>query len=119
MTEQTKVFTADIAERAVRIEGTPERTKAERPRRYSVTEKYRDDRAAVWTARLGRAVAVEVVSPQEHGMWDTDLLRKALAEHAGVSVDQVRPVRARNDVQVAPRVWEVVPAKEDGEQLAL
>ncbi|MFF5019435.1 hypothetical protein [Streptomyces sp. NPDC001165] len=110
-------FTEEVNAFTLHTEGSPGRAKAERPSRYSVTEKYRADRAAVWTARVGRTVAVKVVSPQERGMWDTDLLRKALAEHAGVSVGQVRPVRARNDVQVAPRVWEVAPAEEHREAL--
>ncbi|MCX4799627.1 hypothetical protein OG497_37870 [Streptomyces sp. NBC_01242] len=78
------------------------------PTRYTVTEKFQADQAAMWTARVGRSVAVKVVAPREHGMWDTDMLRKALAEHAGVSVENVRPRRTPSDRQVAPRVWEIV-----------
>jgi hypothetical protein len=80
--------------------------------RYTVTERFDADQAAVWTARAGRRVAVTVIAPKEHGMWDTDLLRKALAEHAGVSVENVRPRRTPSDRQIAPRVWEVVLPEE-------
>jgi hypothetical protein len=79
----------------------------ERPDRYTVTEEYKADRTAVWTARVGRTVAVRVECPQERGMWDTDVLRRALAEHAGVDVDNIRPVRARSEITVAPHTWEV------------
>jgi hypothetical protein len=80
--------------------------------RYTVTERFDADQAAVWTARAGRRVAATVVAPKEHGMWDTDLLRKALAEHAGVSAENVRPRRTPSDRQIAPRVWEVVLPEE-------
>lgn len=89
------------------------------PTRYTVTEKFQADQTAVWTARVGRSVAVKVVSPQENGMWDTDLLRKALAEHAGVEMEHVRPRRTPSDRQVAPRVWEVnAPQAEEAAPVA-
>jgi hypothetical protein len=82
--------------------------------RYTVTEKFTPDQTAVtWTARTGRTIAVKVDAPQEHGMYDTDVLRRALAEHAGVDVKNVRPVRqGRRDYGISPRVWEVTPQEE-------
>ncbi|MET7363199.1 hypothetical protein ABZS76_32845 [Streptomyces sp. NPDC005562] len=90
------------------VKAAPVAGTEERPSRYTVTETFRDtDNAAVWTARVGRTVAVTTVAPMDLGMWDTDLLRKALAQHAGVTMECVRPVRARSEIAVAPRVWEV------------
>jgi hypothetical protein len=90
--------------------------------RYTVTEKHQADDSVLWTVREGRKVALKVEAPQERGMWDTGLLRKALAEHAGASEDQVSPVRGRKDTQVAAHVWEVrvpeaapAPLVADGE----
>lgn len=88
--------------------------------RYTVTEKFKGaDQAAEWTARTGRTVAVKIEAAREHGMWDTDLLRKALAEHAGVSVEDVRPRRTPSDRQVAPRVWEIVRPEAEEEAPAV
>lgn len=76
--------------------------------RYTVTEKFTTDQSTVtWIARVGRTIAVKVEAPQAHGMYDTDVLRRALAEHAGVDAANIRPVRARNEASIAPRVWEV------------
>ncbi|MEV7675042.1 hypothetical protein [Streptomyces sp. NPDC088752] len=83
--------------------GAPE----EGPERYTVTEEFTAGQSVVWTARAGRVVAVRVTVPREFGMWDSDVLRAKLAEHAGVAVADVRAVREKSG-RVAPRVWEVV-----------
>ncbi|MFI1203536.1 hypothetical protein ACH4VR_29590 [Streptomyces sp. NPDC020883] len=96
------------------------RSHGQRLKRYTVTEIYQPGNEILWTARIGHEVAVSLQCPQTNGTWEISPLRRALARHAEVAEDQIRPVRARADTGIAPRLWEVdTPAQDEPEQLHL
>ena len=58
----------------------------------------RPRRAVKWSAGpYGEPVVVRVVCPEEYGMVDSDVLRHAIAAHAGVTASDVVFDRRRSD----------------------
>ncbi|MFF4777575.1 hypothetical protein ACFY05_32430 [Microtetraspora fusca] len=76
--------------------------------RVTITEHWPKHPTVQWTARHAGRVIARVDCPQERGMWDSDVLRTALASHFDVAPDRVQWVRAKRDGgRIIPALAEV------------